>query len=217
MKGSADRESAAEAGFSLVALVAGATIMLMMMGVAVPSWKYVMKDAREEELLFRGIQIAEAIERFQKKNGNAPPPSLEVLVKGRYLRKPYKEPMAKNGKWRFIRPGEALAPGLPVPGAPGIPPAPGAPPAPPGPPSVGGPGATDAPGMTLGGFIGVTSFSKEKSLRIFNGRTRYSEWFFVAGQPRVIGKQPTPIPGAAPGGAPRPGMPPAPQPSPLGR
>jgi type II secretory pathway pseudopilin PulG len=204
----------AEEGFSLVGLLAGTTIMLILMGAAVPSWKYVMKDAREEELLFRGIQIAEAIERYQKKNGNAPPPSLEVLVKGKYLRKPFTEPMAKNGKWRFVRPGEAL----PVPGRPGTPLPGKEPPAPPAPgplpdaPQVGG----GAPGMIVGGFIGVASTSKEKSLRMFNGRTRYNEWLFVAGQPRVIGKQtgPMPAPGSAPGSAPGPGGPPVPPPQP---
>ena len=195
-------------------LLAGTTIMLIMMGAAIPAWKYVMKDAREEELLFRGIQIAEAIERYQKKNGNAPPPSLEVLVKGKYLRKPFKEPVSKNGKWRFVRPGEAL----PVPGRPGAgpgpqPPAPPPVPAPEPKPQAGG----DAPGLIVGGFIGVASTSKEKSLRMFNGRTRYNEWLFVAGQPRVIGKQTTPVPapGGAPGAPPGPGGPtPLPPPQP---
>ena len=73
----------ADAGFSLVAVVAGMTIMLIMMGAAMPSWKYVVQNEREQELYFRGDQIAAAIERYQKKNGGAPPASLEVLVKGR--------------------------------------------------------------------------------------------------------------------------------------
>ena len=194
-----------ESGFSLVGLLAGCTIMLILMGAAVPSWQYVMKDMREEELLFRGIQIAEAIERYQKKNGNASPPSLDVLVKGKFLRKAYKEPMSKTGKWRFVRPGEAL----PVPGRPGLP-IPGQPAAPPPP----APEAPGSPGMIAGGFIGVASLSKDKSLRIFNGRTKYNEWLFVAGQPRVIGKQTTPAPGGAPGmpGAPQVPVPQPPQP-----
>ena len=62
-----------ESGFSLVALMAGITIMLILMAVAVPSWQHVMQDDREQELLFRGGQIADAIGRFQKKNGGALP------------------------------------------------------------------------------------------------------------------------------------------------
>jgi hypothetical protein len=34
----------------------------------------------------------------------------------------------------------------------------------------------------------VASTSTEKSLRIFNGRTRYNEWVFLPGQPRVVGR-----------------------------
>ena len=40
----------------------------------------------------------------------------------------------------------------------------------------------------MGGFQGVASTSTEKSLRVFNGRTRYNEWLFLPGQPRVIGR-----------------------------
>lgn len=184
-----------EAGFSLPGLLAGITIMLVLMTVAVPSWQHVMKDAREEELIFRGCQIADAIERFQKKNGNAVPLTLQVLVAGRYLRKAYTDPMAKDGKWRFIRVGEPLGP-APVarPGAPSPPPSPS-------PGSLGG-----AAGGPLGGFVGVASTSRERSLRMFNGRTRYSDWLFVAGQPRVVGRPPGPavLPGGGPGGPPRP-------------
>ena len=86
-----------EAGFSLVALVASMTVMLVLMGAAMPSWKYVMKNEREQELFFRGDQIATAIERYQKKNGGTAPPTLEILVKGKYLRKAYTDPMAKDG------------------------------------------------------------------------------------------------------------------------
>src|SRR5438552_579048 len=54
----ARRPPSDEAGFSLVAVIAGVTIMMTLMGAAVPAWRYVMKDDREEELFFRGNQIA---------------------------------------------------------------------------------------------------------------------------------------------------------------
>lgn len=185
-----------QAGFSLVALVASITIMLILMGMAMPSWKYVMQNEREQELYFRGDQIAAAIERFQKKNGNAVPPSLEILVQGRFLRTAYKDPMTKHGRWKFIRPGEVLLPG----GTGNLP----------GKPSEVSPSAPPG-GQSGGPFIGVASTSTDKSLRMMNGREQYDLWAFVAGQPRVLGRTQVPIPGGrlpgspGPGGSPPPG------------
>jgi type II secretory pathway pseudopilin PulG len=193
------------AGYSLVALVAAISVMLILMTAAVPYWRYVMKNDREEELLFRGGEIADAIARYQRRNGNALPPSLEVLVKGRFLRHAYKDPMTKDGKWHFLRPGEAIGPVVP------------------GAPRPGGTGSTTTtttrptafsrPGQTLGVIQGVASTSTEKSLRVFNGRTRYDEWLFLPGQPRVIGRAravraPGPIAPGAP--SPPPGVRPNP-------
>lgn len=198
----------AESGYSLVALVASATIMLVLMAAATPTWRYIMQNDREEELLFRGGEIADAIQRFQKKNGNAYPTSLDQLVKGRFLRKLYKDPMSKEGKWRLVHQGQPGAAGGLSPGPGGIGQervGPGGP----GPattttttttlrPSPSGPGASG----TIGPILGVASTSTDKSLRIFNGRTQYNEWIFAAGQPRVIGKAPTLGSGSAkaPGG-----------------
>jgi type II secretory pathway pseudopilin PulG len=191
------RARSPESGYTLIIVVAAVAIMLILMSAAVPSWRYVMKNDREEELIFRGGEIADAIARYQRKNGNALPPSLEVLVKGKFLRRAYKDPMTKDGKWRLIRPGELVAPVTP-----GIGP--------------GGatttttttttrPSAFSTPGQTIGGFQGVASRSTEKSLRVFNGRTHYNEWIFLPGQPRVVGR---PVgPAQVPGGAsPAPGL-----------
>jgi type II secretory pathway pseudopilin PulG len=178
-----------EAGFSLVAVVAAMTIMLIMMGAAMPSWKYVVQNEREQELFFRGDQIASAIERFQKKNGGAPPANMEVLVKGKFLRKAYADPMVPDGKWRFIRAGEmAVARAGGIPGLPG---APGASPAPrPSPPSRTGRGPV---GISMP-FVGVASFSEKESLRLMNGQDHYDQWMFVAGRPRVLGRDVPVIP-----------------------
>jgi type II secretory pathway pseudopilin PulG len=185
-----------EAGFSLVALFAGITVMMILMAVAMPSWKYVVQNEREMELFFRGDQIASAIERYQKKNANAVPVSLEMLVKGKYLRKEYKDPMTEDGKWRLIRPGEILRP--PRLSGPGF-----------GGGERGG-GTTGRRGPTeMGPFIGVASMSEETSLRIMNGAETYDQWMFVAGKPRFLGKPPgpTPPPPMKPGQAPSPAGP----------
>jgi type II secretory pathway pseudopilin PulG len=165
----------AEAGFSLVALLATMTIMLVLMGAAMPSWKYVVQNEREQELYFRGDQIASAIERYQKKNGGAAPPTLEVLVKGKYLRKAYTDPMTKDGKWKFIKVGEMMLPriGL-MPGRPAASPR----------PQPGMDSRSDQPGP----FVGVASQSKDESLRVMNGHDHYDEWLFVAGRPRILGQ-----------------------------
>lgn len=164
-----------ESGFSLVALVATMTIMLIVMGAAMPSWKYVVQNEREQELYFRGDQIASAIERYQKKNGGAAPPTLEVLVKGRYLRKAYTDPMTRDGKWRFIRVGEVMVPRAgALPGRPAASPSPR--------PGIG------SLSSLLGPFIGVVSTSRDESLRVMNGRDHYDDWMFVAGRPRVLGR-----------------------------
>ena len=219
----------AEAGYTLVALMASVTIMLILMAAAVPSWRYVMKNDAEEELIFRGGQIADAIARYQQRNGNALPPSLEVLVKGRYLRKEYKDPMTKDGKWRLIRQGESIGPVRPPSGAgaagtsgaagvrspstsrgsQGLPGAPSSSPAG-GTTGSSGRGAASAtgrssrfgqPGGTLGGIQGVVSTSEETGLRVFNGRTKYNEWVFLPGQPRDVGRaqRRQGVPGAVPG------------------
>jgi type II secretory pathway pseudopilin PulG len=182
--------SRSEHGFSLVAAAASITMMMLLMGMAMPTWRYVMQNAREEELLFRGGQIADAIGRYQKKHGNAPPVSLEVLVKGKFLRKAYADPMTEDGRWKFIRPGETV--GLPGFGGAVRPGQPGPPtPSPTPTPRAGRgtrPGSSSSSGAALGPFMGVASLSKDKSLRVFNGRTRYDQWHFIVGQPRVVGK-----------------------------
>ena len=202
----ASRGAAPEAGFSLVILVGVIALMMILMTAAIPSWKYIMKDDREEELYFRGDQIARGIERYQRKNGNALPVSLELLVKGHYLRKAYKDPMTKDGQWRFIHPGESVLPG-PGGGGTGTGPQPSPSPRVPRLPTQGLPGPG---GGTQGAIQGVASTSKDKSLKVFNGRNRYDQWLFIAGQPRLLGRDQglrPPQAGMPPGGLPGGGLP----------
>ena len=197
-------EGVDQAGFSLVFLLGSITVMLIVMGAAVPTWRYIMKNDREEELYFRGDQIARAVERYQKKNGNALPVSLEVMVKGRYLRKIYKDPMAKGGKWRLIHPGEALIPGGPPGRSRGtdLTPQPGATPQT-GFPGLPGSSNTAGGGPVQGAILGVASTSTDKSLKLMNGRSRYDQWLFLAGQPRLLGgDQGLRIPPGGTGGVP---------------
>lgn len=205
MSGSGSSTRRAERGYSLVALMAAVAIMLVLLAAAMPSWRYLVKNDREQELLFRGGEIADAIQRYQRRNGNALPASLDVLVKGKFLRRTYKDPMTRDGRWRFLRPGDTLGvPGSPTPG--GLP----------GPfgttttttTTTMRPSAVSQSTAIMGGFQGVASTSTEKSLRMMNGRTKYNEWLFLSGQQQIIGR---PVGGIGGPGVPvgpiRPGQP----------
>ena len=195
MKGPAAR-GRRHAGFAMPALLASLAIMTLALLLALPSWRYLSRDDKEQELIFRGKQISTAIARFQRKNGNALPTSLEQLVQGKYLRKAYKDPLTAEGKWRFVRPGEGVGPrpGGPVGGAPGRP---GASPSPtPSPtPRFGGGSGGEGP---VGPIAGVTSRSTETGLRSVNGNPNYSQWVFAPNVPFIVGGQP--ISGGPPGG-----------------
>jgi type II secretory pathway pseudopilin PulG len=193
-----------EAGYTLIAVMAGVTLMLLTMAVGVPFWRHVVRDDREQELIFRGERIALAIERYQKRHANAPPASLEVLVEMKFLRKLYTDPMTESGEWRLIRQGEAIGPIRP-PGAEGEA-------APTPDPRTRPPRASrqrasgqrasrsraSQEGGVSGGIVGVASRSEESGLRLVNGRERYDEWLFVVGQvPVVVGKA-AQLPGTPP-------------------
>ena len=58
------RTLASEAGFTYIAMIVMVTVMLIMMGQAATSWKTLIQRAKEEELLFRGMQVREALQRY---------------------------------------------------------------------------------------------------------------------------------------------------------
>ena len=220
-----------QAGYILLGITIWLVILGIFMWAALPLWQNLMQREREQELIWRGNQFVQAIERYQRKYTGAYPPNLEILVQQKFLRKLYKDPMTKDGEWRILRqlsPEVRTIPGMPVP--PGAGPAPQAGGSPLGPAS--GPQSHPPPGSPpgsssllggsfgsdagLGGIVGVASKSKEKSIKIYNGKDRYDEWLFVyapqvPGQPGAPGQpgQPGGMPGASPGGA-SPGLGPSP-------
>ncbi|HET7217567.1 MAG TPA: hypothetical protein VFJ02_05945 [Vicinamibacterales bacterium] len=199
-----------ERGYAMAALLIALAIMAILMSVAMPVWRQEARREKEAELVFRGEQYARAIALYNYKNGqaaNAFPPSIQVLVDGRYLRKKYKDPMTKDGEF-MIMPLGAATPGMPGGGAP----TPGMPgsgsPTQPGARGTGSPaqaGGRLTPPQSQqpstfsgqpqvaggGGIIGVRSKSQENSLRSYRGQTRYDQWLFVYSN------------AARPGGAPR--------------
>jgi type II secretory pathway pseudopilin PulG len=187
-----------EGGFAMPALLAMLAIMALALLIAMPAWRYLVKDDKEQELIFRGRQISSAIARFQRKNGNAFPASLDQLVQGKYLRKAYADPMTADGKWRIIRPGEG---GLARPGASPAPPGPGGARPSPTPQPTPTPTFGGGTGSPAGPVGGVASLSMETGLRTVNGSESYNRWVFSPTIPLIVGGRPSGGPGP-PGQAP---------------
>ncbi|MEO5763558.1 MAG: type II secretion system protein [Vicinamibacteria bacterium] len=169
------------------ALIAMLAIMAIALMLAMPSWRYLVQDDKEQELIFRGRQISSAIQRFQRKNGNSFPATFDQLVQGKFLRKDYKDPMTRDGKWRILRPGEGAArPQSPFPSDPGRP--------------TQGPSPSPSPSISVfggntggqtGPIAGVVSLSTEAGFRSVNGNSNYNQWIFSPNVPFVIGTQTT--------------------------
>jgi uncharacterized membrane protein YgcG len=89
----------------------GVAIMTILVSAAAEKWSTILRRDRETELVFRGLEYAQAISDYQKELG-ALPMELEALLKKgprnhRYIRQLYREPFNKEGKWCYLR----LAPG----------------------------------------------------------------------------------------------------------
>src|SRR5688572_15755346 len=105
-----------EAGYAMVALLIAMSIMAIMMSVALPAWQTQARREKEAELIFRGEQYARAVAGFQQKYGGTNPPSIDVLLSERFLRKKYIDPIT-NEDFVLIDPttplpGRSTPPGL---------------------------------------------------------------------------------------------------------
>ena len=145
-------------GYAMVALLVAMSIMAVMLGLALPVWQTAIRREREAELVFRGEQYVQAIRLFQRRYAGTFPPDVDVLVKQRFLRRRYKDPIT-GSDFQPVYAGTGTRTGD-------------------------GRGAGGALLPTTfsgrGGIIGVVSRSTEASLRLYNGRGRYNEWSFVA-------------------------------------
>jgi type II secretory pathway pseudopilin PulG len=168
-----------DSGTTLLILMVFISVMTVGLLVALPVWHTQMQRELEEELIFRGRQYVEAIRIYQTKNPGSFPRSLEELVKSRFLRKLYPDPMTKDGRWNLIldlggatvaapaargrdrsnQPREARPPTSQV---------------------------LIVPEASLSAIanpriIGVTSSSPRKSFRIFEENETYDTWLFYYG------------------------------------
>jgi type II secretory pathway pseudopilin PulG len=111
-----------EGGYLLLAILLMMALMIIAATVEAPRLVQQMKRDREEEMVHRGTEYARAIKKFYKKFGRYPT-SLEQLDNTnqiRFLRRRYKDPLTKGGKWTLLHYGDiqALALGLAAPGTP---------------------------------------------------------------------------------------------------
>ena len=182
------RQSAlGEAGYAMAALLVGMSVMAIILTAAMPTWSHMVRREKEEELIFRGNQYARAINQYQRKFANASPPSLDVLIEQRLLRKKWKDPLGvdKESEFQMLY----LSSGM---GSRGLGPAQGGISRGMGIGQAGGPsrasgaggsgstaGGTTYSTTPSGGIVGVASKNTGQSIKIYKDKQRYNEWQFI--------------------------------------
>jgi hypothetical protein len=151
-------------GYILAVLLVGMAVAAVWMSALLPAWRHQAVREREAELVYRGEQYARAIVLFNRKY-NTLPPSIDVLVEQKFLRKKYKDPI--TGK-DFV----PLGVGIITPGGAGLD------------SDSFDPARTGATQVTTGsgggqpGVSGVRSSSSDTSIRIYNNQQQYNLWTF---------------------------------------
>ena len=178
----ADRSS--EAGYNLVVLAVLITVMNIAVAAALPYWSSWAKRQKEEELIFRGLQYAEAIRLFRVRQGRLPTALEELIeVEPRVIRQLWPNPMDEEGRWGLLMQGAPSNAGE------GNRRTGGAGPANAGAAGgAGGGGLTAVPppneeegeGPTVGPILGVYSATPGPSMRIFNGQEDVENWYFTS-------------------------------------
>ena len=185
------RAHAHERGYVLLGIAIGLVIMGIFMAAAVPVWEHVNQREKEEEMLWRGRQYVRALERYQRKYPGAFPAKMEDLVKGKFLRKIYEDPMSEDREWRILRQNSPEMRAITTPG---------------GSRRQRGGGRSELPqrrlgapsglgrravtGQALGGIVGVASKSEDEAirrpgkkeaqfLRTVGEGAQYNEWLFI--------------------------------------
>ena len=92
-----------EEGYNLVVLMVIITVMSVALSLALPLWSSQAKREKERELVFRGLQYAEAVRVFQARHGRLPTTLEELVeVEPRSIRQLFPDPMSENGKWGLL-------------------------------------------------------------------------------------------------------------------
>jgi type II secretory pathway pseudopilin PulG len=157
--------------------------------IAVPVWQTELQREKEEELIFRGKQYAEAVRIFVQKNPGRFPTSLKELLDKKCIRRLYRDPFGPDGQWNVIlaSAGASTGPSMSESGG--------------ATPGTGGVGQAAqevlvAPERVLPAIknprvLGVVSSSTSKSIKIYNDQESHDKWLFFFGQdpkkpPRIV-------------------------------
>jgi type II secretory pathway pseudopilin PulG len=189
-------------GYNLVALMVLVAVINIGLAAALPSISQAMRREREAELVFRGLQYAEAIRVFQQRTGRYPVSLRELLHNNpRCIRQLWLDPFNDKGNWGLVLAdggagGRQLAGGS-TPGAEGdddlqaeerarqgrrarrtgdqqqvVPTE-----------NVLDPDRREVPRsgqvVARGPIVGVRSLVNEESVRTFMGSNKYSDWLFT--------------------------------------
>lgn len=173
--------SRASRGYVLIILMMAVLVLSLALLVAVPVWQTELQRDKEEELIFRGNQYAEAVRIYVKKNPGRFPTSLKELLDKKCIRRLYRDPFSRDGQWNVVlastgSPGRGAA----RPGADS--------------PAMGGPAGGQsiqevliAPERALTAIkdpriLGVVSTSTAKAIKIYNDQETHDKWLFFFGQ-----------------------------------
>lgn len=178
----------AESGYNFVVLVMAIAVLNILAAASLPLWSHVIRREKEEELIFRGFQYAEAIRVYKIRFGGQPPTRLAELIERepRAIRQLWKDPMTEDGKWRVIFQNQGRQLTIPDPNNPSNPNKPND-------PNGRDPGEEERDPeeeestfgkpkeeeVQIGPISGVRSRSRDASILIFYGRERYDEWEFT--------------------------------------
>jgi hypothetical protein len=132
--------------------------------VAVPVLQTEAQREKEEELIFRGGQYAEAVRLYAQKNPGRFPASLKELLEKKCIRRLYRDPFGPDGQWNVI-----LATGKAPSGREAAQEVLVAP-------------ERALPAIKNPQILGVVSSSMAGSVKIWNDQESHDKWLFFFGQ-----------------------------------
>ncbi|MDQ3633823.1 MAG: type II secretion system GspH family protein [Acidobacteriota bacterium] len=97
----ANRKSQMQKGFSLLELLIAMFIIIILLSVALPTYRTSVQHARETVLSENLWQMRRSIDQYSADKARLPQ-SLEDLVTAKYLREIPKDPITEEREWREI-------------------------------------------------------------------------------------------------------------------
>ncbi|HSA95037.1 MAG TPA: hypothetical protein VLJ16_03240 [Acidobacteriota bacterium] len=160
-------------GYVLIMLTFVVFLLAIGLLIATPVLQTEIQREKEEELIFRGKQYAEAVRIFVGKNPGRFPASFKDLVEKKCIRRLYRDPFAADGRWNVILTTGKVATGKES--AQEVLVAP----------------ERALPAIKNPQILGVVSTSTAKSVKIWNDQESHDKWLFFFGQdpkkpPRIV-------------------------------